>query len=270
MKSSDDRVYKFWNNNFLGKGVFKFENNEKKFFDSHSRLTDSQTTFQKYLPETENLEILDVACGVGYWLDKYNTHSNPKILIGVDISESAIDICNKRFKDSSVKLFFGNSENLHFLNNQFDFISCHGALHHMENPKLALLEINRLLKKDGVLQISIYYKNIFFKIYDKSKIFRKVLFFIFKGIRGRGRENFFQSQNSSELVRQFDGLDNPIGWAGEIKDLEVLLPSSLKISKISFEFSPSVYLLPFLPTFLHRLISRVTPLMMYVKLVKSN
>ncbi len=270
MKSSDDRVYKFWNNNFLGKGVFKFENDGEEFFENHSRLSDSQTTFRRYLPDFENLKILDIACGVGYWLDKYNTHSNPKMLIGVDISKSAIEICNQRFNDGSVKLFSGDAENLKFLTDQFNFISCHGALHHMENPKLALLEINRLLKKDGVLQISIYYKNIFFKIYDKSKIFRKILFFIFKGIRGRGRENFFQSQNSSELVRQFDGMDNPIGWAGEIKDLEMLLPSTLKISKISYEFSPSIYLLPFLPTFLHRLISRVIPLMMYIKLVKSD
>ena len=270
MKSSDDRVYNFWNDNFLGKGVFKFENGGEEFFENHSRLSDSQTTFNKYLPDLENLEILDVACGVGYWLDKYNTYSNPKTLIGVDISKSAIDICNKRFKDTSIKLFSGDAENLKFLTNQFDFISCHGALHHMEKPKSALLEMNRLLKKDGVLQISIYYKNIFFKAYDKSKLFRNILFFIFKGIGGRGRENLFQSQNTSDLVRQFDGLDNPIGWAGEIKDLKALLPSALKISNISYEFSPSVYLLPFLPMFLHRLISKVVPLMMYVKLAKSD
>ena len=51
MKSSDDRVYKFWNNNFLGKGVFKFENDGEEFFENHSRLSDSQTTFRRYLPD---------------------------------------------------------------------------------------------------------------------------------------------------------------------------------------------------------------------------
>ena len=84
-------------------------------------------------------------------------------------------------KDTSIKLFTGDAENLKFLTNQFDFISCHGALHHMEKPKLALLEINRLLKKDGVLQISIYYKNIFFKVYDKSKLL-EIYYFLFSKV----------------------------------------------------------------------------------------
>ena len=266
---NNNLVEKFWSENHLGKGVIDTKNIHN-FFLEHSNLSDKQTTFKKYLPKEKNKDILDIACGVGYWLDKYNDYCEPHTLTGIDISDSSIKICKARFKNSNILLINSNAEDLKLLDGKFDFISCHGALHHMQNPDLALLEMTKLLKEGGEMNISIYYKNIFLKLYDKSSLFRKLLRNFFQGIPGRGREKFFQADNSSDLVRQFDGIDNPIGWAGDKKDIEAIIPTSLKISKVSYEFSPTVYILPFIPTYLHRFISRFIPLMMYVKLINKG
>ena len=49
MKSSDDRVYNFWNDNFLGKGVFKFENGGEEFLKTtHAYLTLKQLSISIY------------------------------------------------------------------------------------------------------------------------------------------------------------------------------------------------------------------------------
>ena len=85
-----------------------------------------------------------------------------------------------------------------------------------------------------------------------------------------GKRKFFSSDSSSDLIRQFDGKENPIGWAGKREDIENLLPRDLKISKVSYEFSPTVYLLPFLPNMIHRFVSKFIPLMIYFKLTKIS
>jgi len=265
----NNAVEEFWSKNHLGKGAISTENIDN-FFLEHSNLSDKQTSFKKYLPKEKNKDILDIACGVGYWLDKYNNYCEPKTLTGVDISDSSIEICKTRFYESDIKLIHSNAEELKLQGNKYDFISCHGALHHMQNPDLALLEMNKVLKINGEIQLSIYYKNIFFDIYDKSPLFRRVLKKLFKGISGRGRENFFSSNDSSDLIKQFDGKENPIGWAGKRENIENLLPKDLKISKVSYEFSPTVYLLPFLPNVIHRFVSKLIPLMIYFKLTKVS
>ena len=261
-------VEEFWSKNHLGKGVFDKKNLDN-FFLEHSKLSDTQTKFEQYLPDS-NIKILDVACGIGYWLDKYNTHSSPSLLIGVDISSSSIELCKKRFEESKVNLIHTSAESLPFQNESFDFVSCHGAIHHMQNPELAIKEISRVLKKDGEIIISVYFKNIFLILFDKSKLFRKFLNMLFGGIKGRGRENFFSSESSKELIRKFDGDDNPIGWAIRKSEIYGFLPSNLKLENTSYQFSPTTHLFPQLPKKLHIIIGRIVPLMIYFKISKTE
>ena len=261
-------VKEFWSRNHLGKGVFDKKNLDN-FFLNHSKLSDTQTQFEKYLPNN-NIKILDVACGVGYWLDKYHSYSSPSLLTGVDISSSSIELCKKRFEKNNINLIHTSAETLPFQNESYDFISCHGAIHHMQNPVLAIEEISRVLKKDGEIIISVYFKNIFLIFFDKSKLFRKFLYIFFGGIKGRNRENFFSSQSSKELIRKFDGEDNPIGWAIRKSEIYGLLPSNLKIENTSYQFSPTTHLFPNLPKKLHQIIGHIVPLMIYFKISKID
>ena len=158
----NNAVEEFWSKNHLGKEAISTENIDN-FFLEHSNLSDKQTSFKKFLPKEKNKDILDIACGVGYWLDKYNSYCEPKTLTGVDISDSSIEICKTRFFKSDIKLIHSNAEELNLQGHKYDFISCHGALHHMQNPDLALLEMNNVLKINGEMYISIYYKIFFSK-----------------------------------------------------------------------------------------------------------
>ena len=99
----NNAVEEFWSKNHLGKEAISTENIDN-FFLEHSNLSDKQTSFKKFLPKEKNKDILDIACGVGYWLDKYNSYCEPKTLTGVDISDSSIEICKTRFFKSDIKL----------------------------------------------------------------------------------------------------------------------------------------------------------------------
>lgn len=91
--------------------------------------------------------ILDVGCGTG-WFCKFLKESYPESnIIGTDIEDG------RKFKNFD--FFLAGIEKLPFKDLTFDGISCKAVLEHIHNPLLAVLEMNRVLKKDGILFISV-------------------------------------------------------------------------------------------------------------------
>lgn len=72
---------------------------------------------------------------------------------GIDVSRYAIDIAKKRLPEASFKT--GNiEESLPYQENFFDVVLANDLLEHLENPIMALKNIYRVLKKDGILYIT--------------------------------------------------------------------------------------------------------------------
>lgn len=91
-------------------------------------------------------KILDVPCGQGHFLE-----NNPVSFFGVDLNEIAIDKC----KAKGLIVFKEDATQMHFADNSFDGIHCAHFIEHLTPEKLNifLIEINRILKKGGILVI---------------------------------------------------------------------------------------------------------------------
>lgn len=94
-----------------------------------------------------NARILDVACGEGGVLAAGQQAGLD--VWGVDISFNAIK--KVRACISSAKAVIGNSEQLPFAGQSFDFLTCLGSLENFADPAVAIQEMRRVLAAKGVL-----------------------------------------------------------------------------------------------------------------------
>ncbi|MDP6642287.1 MAG: class I SAM-dependent methyltransferase [Candidatus Nanoarchaeia archaeon] len=100
--------------------------------------------------------ILDVGCASGYFTVHFKDKA--KNVYGVDIKKDLIDEAKKKYKDINFKLI--KSEKLPFKANMFDVVLLLDVLEHVNNDKLMIDEIYRVLKKDGLLILSVPHKGL--------------------------------------------------------------------------------------------------------------
>jgi 2-polyprenyl-3-methyl-5-hydroxy-6-metoxy-1,4-benzoquinol methylase len=93
----------------------------------------------------QNQQVLDVACGVGVWLQACKLLG--AIPHGVDLSGKAIAVCKKAFGQG--EFYAAPAEALPFEDHRFDVVTCLGALEHFVNPQKALQEMIRVAKPDA-------------------------------------------------------------------------------------------------------------------------
>ncbi|NOH00351.1 MAG: methyltransferase domain-containing protein [Ignavibacteriae bacterium] len=103
-----------------------------------------------YLISRNNYKnILEVGCGTGYWLDAINIKG--VIKVGLDYS---IGMLKEAYRANRCKnLVNADANNLPFINSKFDFIFCMNALHHFQNKKKFILDIEKYLSPGGTISI---------------------------------------------------------------------------------------------------------------------
>jgi SAM-dependent methyltransferase len=97
------------------------------------------------LGDLRDKQVLDVACGLGQWLDLL--HRRGARVSGIDISERAIAQCRQRFPDGDFQV--GPAETLPFADGRFDRVTCMGSLEHFLDKPGALREMLRVAKADA-------------------------------------------------------------------------------------------------------------------------
>ena len=105
---------------------------------------------RKYVPKNHGRTVLDVGCAYGFMLQKL-PDSYKKFRI--DISQHAISVAKKRLPGATLKIC-GAEDQLAFQQDFFDIILLNDVLEHLKFPKIALKNIQKLLKKDGILYIT--------------------------------------------------------------------------------------------------------------------
>jgi SAM-dependent methyltransferase len=96
--------------------------------------------------------VLDAGCGVGYgsaFLGEFATS-----VVGVDVSEEAIDYARARYGGGNVEFAVGDLERLERRDGEFDAVVAFEVIEHLRHPELFVAEARRLLKPDGVLVVS--------------------------------------------------------------------------------------------------------------------
>jgi SAM-dependent methyltransferase len=110
--------------------------------------------FKKRIKEIKKLKfpgsLLDVGCGVGFFL-KLAEDEGYKAS-GVEFSSWASEYARNNF---SLDVFTGELKDAGFAPDTFDVITLWHILEHVTDPTKFLMEVNRLLKKDGLLVVEV-------------------------------------------------------------------------------------------------------------------
>ena len=120
-----------------------------------------QTIDLKKLELEPNSKFLDLGCGEGRHC--FGAYMSENIdVFGFDMSLSDVSTAKKNFDQfnenkSSKSCNFGvaDAKKLPFKDNTFDFIVCSEVLEHIIDYQSALSEINRILKPQGKLAVSV-------------------------------------------------------------------------------------------------------------------
>lgn len=110
--------------------------------------------YSTFLQEIQNLHpdsVLDVGCGEGFTLEKLREKGIGKKLEGVEFLEKAIEIGKKIHP--KIPITKGTIYRLPYKDNMFDVVLCTEVLEHLEDPKKALSELERVCKKYAVLSV---------------------------------------------------------------------------------------------------------------------
>src|SRR3989344_372638 len=107
----------------------------------------------------KNKIVLDIACGSGYGSKLLSNKA--KKVIGVDISKESIDYAKNNFNSNKIKFFIGDATNLDFLkDNSIDVVVSFETIEHLIDYKRFLMEVKRILKKEGLFIVSTPNKKI--------------------------------------------------------------------------------------------------------------
>jgi demethylmenaquinone methyltransferase / 2-methoxy-6-polyprenyl-1,4-benzoquinol methylase len=131
---------------------YDFLNHFLSFGVDHSWRKNAIRKLQPFKPAT----ILDVATGTGD-LAIAALKIAPQKVIGVDISQSMIDVGIEKIENAKltnyVNFALADAENLPFPDESFDAATCAFGVRNFENPLIGLSEIHRVLKPAGKIVI---------------------------------------------------------------------------------------------------------------------
>jgi len=91
------------------------------------------------------MQLLDVACGLGYVLDM--AEERGATALGLDLSHTALTL--SRTESAARRLTLGNGEQLPYPSAAFDAVVCLGSLEHFMHPERGAQEMARVLKPGG-------------------------------------------------------------------------------------------------------------------------
>jgi len=108
------------------------------------------TLLSGLIGEAHNKIILDIACGPGSFIPFINEDN---YYIGLDVSYYQLQQAMNRIREKDMKqyqLVMANAQNLPFIDNCIDHVTCNMALHFMPDYKVTINEIYRVLKKGRI------------------------------------------------------------------------------------------------------------------------
>lgn len=264
----------FWENNPLWTGESKYEPGTKEFFEEHRQVYigdcyAGQLDERLFPGEAKKGKVLDLGCGPGFWTVEF-------ILLGyknvtaADLTHNALALARRRCEIYTIRAEFTqqNAEKLAFCSETFAHVNCLGVIHHTPDTETCIKEIARVLEKGGTANISVYYHNIFLRVWPVLRWPGKLLAKLGAGLKGRGRENIFTIDDVDEIVRLYDGQDNPIGKSFTYEEFTRMLAPHFYIEDTYLYFFPA-RTLPFkLPVLFHRLLGRYMGFMICAKVRK--
>ncbi len=176
----------FWNRvAFLYTKFMK--NNEKIYGETHEKISSHFT---------EQADVLELACGTGQF--SYVLSEQTKSFIATDFSSNMVAETEKNYTGNKATFEVQDATKLIYDDNRFDVVLIANALHVMPNPELAIQEIKRVLKPNGMLIAPTF-------IYDENISKLRMWFIELIGFRSYSKWNrdqltSFASQHGFSVV----------------------------------------------------------------------
>lgn len=222
----------------------KEERDFENFYNNEKRYSWSFQTLKGYyrpldlrrldliLAEIQDLpkqmgEVLDLGCGAGLMV-KAITRKGYKVT-GCDISKTLLERVDKEGLD--FKLVYANAaKKLPFKDNSFDLVTCSEVLEHIPANEITIREIERVLKKNGMVIITV--PNLF--CYDSLEGRFRLMTKIINLINLFRKKPLFQNGFSTHVHKH-----DQKQWMGLIEtgDLKVRRTKAIFISPYVFEFT---------------------------------
>ena len=168
----------FWQNNQIDPDGNKRNHiNERNF-----KLKNWYGNTVNYINNFENVSVLDIGCGLGYFLSALKKNIKKH---GLEESKFALDFIERNFFD--IKTYQGSYEFLSKINQKYDFVMLYHVIEHLYEPDKCIKLIKNILKKDGILilgtpMIGTLLSNYFGKNYRLYNTSHPILF-NFKSIK---------------------------------------------------------------------------------------
>lgn len=273
---SIEDVEKFWNSHPLWTGESKFATGSREFFEEHLAVVTNDTFAGQIDPRLfpshrKDESIVDIGCGIGVWPIEFAKRGYKKIT-ACDLTEQALALASERANlyHANIKFSKQNAEKLSFPSNSFTHVNCLGVIHHTPNTQQCLEEVERILVPGGTAVIAVYYRNAILRAWPFCRTIGKLLSKIGFKLEGRGRESMFGLSEVDEIVRHYDGADNPIGKCYTKSEFLANLPRSLEVKETFLHFFPARSF-PFrLPHRLHKLLDKRLGFMIYASIRKLS
>lgn len=266
------RVFDFWSAHPLGSYEIKEELGSPEFIKRFESIRDDSSSFVMdffRFSEMGGRKVLDVGCGPGWVSHKYAEQGAQ--IFSFDLTYTAVRLATKYFAKDNLRGRFVNAdaERIPFKNEQFDFVSCDGVLHHTPETEMGLREINRVLKKDGRAVISLYYENILLRghFFLITKFVMRLL-----RVRMHGVKELPMALSKEDFGKFYDGVDNPLGRIYSRRQCEEMLRrSGFQVVRSRVYFFPKRFFpsLQKMPVFFHRLCDRFFGTMIFFEVKKA-
>ena len=98
-------------------------------------------------------KLLDVGSGDGYWTNKFSNLVEE--VIGLDPTDELLTLSKKHYEKKNLKFLYGKAENLKFSDMSFSKVTSISTVEHFQDPVKGISEMGRVLKKKGILSISV-------------------------------------------------------------------------------------------------------------------
>lgn len=267
-------VKKFWETNPLWVGESKFEPCTRQFFEEHRKIIIEDCLAgrldERCFPKGLNKRrVLDLGCGPGFWTIELARRGCQDI-VAADLTERALELVRRRCQIYGVvaTVVQQNAENLTFKDKTFTHVNCQGVIHHTPDTEKCIKEIARVLVDNGTASLSVYYRNIYLRTWPILKWAGKVISKMGGGMSGRGREKIYEVKSVNEIVRLYDGKDNPMGKCYTMRQVKAMFSPYFIVRDVYFHLFPARSL-PFrLPQIIHRYLDVHTGFLVYVNLEK--
>jgi ubiquinone/menaquinone biosynthesis C-methylase UbiE len=117
--------------------------------------------------------ILDYGCGPGNDLTGFAINTDARRIIGLDVSQTALDIAAKRIRlhrvsDDRVELLRGDDGDatIPLEDVSIDHVNCQGVLHHTSKPEAIVTELARVVRPQGTATVMVYNRDsVWFHLY---------------------------------------------------------------------------------------------------------